>query len=174
MRSGPDPHLAVSKHTAVYQDHLKELPEAVKTCMVSCNTGRCPAEVMVVVIDQRRRLLPHPIRALARTGRQQHSVKVVALPAQLDETNAALTKAELMAAAASYPDVVVADMSQTTCCDWAGAGALVSAFGFAAANGTQLRIVLTDETVRRVLSLNGLDRIIPMYADVTLASGAPW
>jgi anti-anti-sigma factor len=125
-----------------------------------------------VVVHQRRRLLPHPPRARARIGRQW-PILVVALPAQLDETNAAEVRAELVAAVASRPHVLIADMTQTRWCDWAGAGALASAFGRSTAAGTQLRLVLTDETVRRVLSLNGLDSVIPVYADVALASAAP-
>jgi anti-anti-sigma factor len=140
--------------------------------MVSCGTGICPTEVVVVVAHQRRRLLPHPVRARSRIGRQW-PVVVVGIPAQLDETNAALVKAELIAAATSRPHILVVDMSLTRWCDWAGAGALASAFGHATAAGTQLRLVLTDQTVRRVLSLNGLDRVIPVYADVTGASASP-
>jgi anti-anti-sigma factor len=125
-----------------------------------------------VVVHQHRRLLPHPPRARSRIGRQW-PVRVVALPAQLDETNAAVVKAELIAAVTSRPHVLIADMSQTRWCDWAGAGALAHAFGRATAAGTQLRLVLTDETVHRVLSLNGLDRLIPVYADVVMASATP-
>lgn len=162
----------MSNHTAVYQEPLKKIPEAVEACMLSRSTGNCSAEVTMAVVHHRRRLVPHPRRTWSRASRPS-PVLVVGLPAHLDETNAVVVKAELKAAAAARPHVVVADMSETTCCDWAGAGALVSAFSSAAAHGAQLRIVLTDETVRRVLSLNGLDRIIPIYADVALASDTP-
>jgi anti-anti-sigma factor len=98
---------------------------------------------------------------------------VVRLPAQVDESNAAVVKASLLAAADHRPDVLIADMSDTEWCDWAGAGALASAFSGALTGGTELRLVATDESVRRVISLNGLDRMMPVYRDVTAASSMP-
>jgi anti-anti-sigma factor len=98
---------------------------------------------------------------------------VVSLPAQLDESNAAAVKASLLAAADHRPNVLIADMSGTRWCDWAGAGALASTFSSALTGGTELRLVVTDEYVRRVISLNGLDRMMSVCADVTAASIAP-
>jgi anti-anti-sigma factor len=172
VRSGLATRLTVRNYTGLYQALLKEDPEDVHAGMVKRGKGSGPAEVIVVVVHQRRRLLPHPPRARLRLGRPW-PVLVVELPAHLDETNAALVKAELIAAAASRPHVLIVDLSQTKWCDWAGAGALAAVFGRATAAGTQLRLVLTDESVRRVLSLNGLDGVIPVYADVALASAAP-
>jgi anti-anti-sigma factor len=98
---------------------------------------------------------------------------VVRLPDQLDESNAADVKASLLAAADRRPHVLIADMSGTRWCDWAGAGALASAFSGALAAGTELRLVASDNSVRRVLSLNGLDRMMSVCWDVTAASLAP-
>jgi anti-anti-sigma factor len=126
----------------------------------------------VAVVQQGRRLLPHAPRGRSRVGRRW-PVLVVELPAHLDETNAAEARAELIAAAVSRPHILIADMSSTRWCDWAGAGALASAFSRATAGGTQLRLVLTDESVRRVLSVNGLDSVIPVYSDVAAASATP-
>lgn len=100
-------------------------------------------------------------------------VLVVRLPVQVDESNAAQIRAALMAAAEHRPRVLIADMSGTRWCDWAGAGALASTFCRAATSGTELRLVLTDESVRRVISLNGLDQLLPIFSDVTTASAAP-
>lgn len=97
-------------------------------------------------------------------------VVLVTLPAQLDETNAAEISAGLIAAAEGHPHVLVADMSRTRFCDWAGARALARAFSQATTGGTELRLVTASEAVRRVISLNGLDRVIPIYEDVTAAS----
>jgi anti-anti-sigma regulatory factor len=41
------------------------------------------------------------------------------------------------------------------------------------AGGTELRLVLTDESVRRVISVNGLDQVMPIFEDVTSASVPP-
>lgn len=150
-----------------------------------------------MVVHQRRRLMPQLSRTAspARPNGPPRPVKsrvrrapaataglwrlgscpalLIELPGQLDESNAAQIKADLVAAAERHPAVLVADMSGTRWCDWAGAGALAAAFGRATAAGTQLRLVLTDESVRRVLSVNGLDRLIPVYADVATASAKP-
>jgi anti-anti-sigma factor len=99
-------------------------------------------------------------------------VVLVILPAQVDESNAAAIRTALMAAAEDRPRVLIADMSGTRWCDWAGAGALASILGRAASRGTELRLVVTDESVRRVISLNGLDQLLTVFADVTTAVAA--
>jgi hypothetical protein len=40
------------------------------------------------------------------------------------------------------------------------------------ASGAQLRLVVTNPSVRRVLTLNGLDRLIPIYPFLTAATAA--
>jgi anti-anti-sigma factor len=78
-----------------------------------------------------------------------------------------------MAAVARHPLVVIADMSRTRSCDWAGARALASAFSRATTGGTELRLVTASAAVRRVISLNGLDRLMPVFEDVTTAASSP-
>jgi PAS domain S-box-containing protein len=60
-------------------------------------------------------------------------------------------------------------------CDHAGADAVARAYQRAAASGTQLRLVVTAPIVRRVLSINGLDRLIPIYPSLqaAIAAAAP-
>jgi anti-anti-sigma factor len=101
------------------------------------------------------------------------STLLVTLPVQFDESSAAEVKADLLAAAERRPHVLIADMSRTLRCDWAGAEALAGTFGRAAAGGTELRLVLADESVRRVISLNGLDQLIAVYGDVAAARATP-
>lgn len=100
-------------------------------------------------------------------------VVLVTLPARLDESNAAEVGAGLAAAAEGHPHVLIADMSRTRSCDWAGARALAGAFQQATTGGTELRLVTVSETVRRVISLNGLDRLLPIFDDVMTASATP-
>ena len=110
-------------------------------------------------------------RSLAGSGRPEYpAALLVTLPAQVDESNAAEVRADLAAAAEHRPHVLIADMSATRWCDWAGAGALASTFRRAATGGTQLRLVLTDQSVRRVIAVNGLDQVLPIFEDVTTAS----
>jgi anti-anti-sigma factor len=100
-------------------------------------------------------------------------VVLVTLPARLDESNAAEIGAGLAAAAEGHPQVLIADMSRTRSCDWAGARALACAFRQATTGGTELRLVTASEAVRRVMSLNGLDQLMPIFEDVTAASSRP-
>lgn len=100
-------------------------------------------------------------------------VVLVTLPVRLDEANAARVRAGLLAEADRHPRVLIADMSRTRSCDWAGADALASTFSQTMAGGTELRLVVTSESVRRVISLNGLDQLLPIFEDVTAASALP-
>lgn len=100
-------------------------------------------------------------------------IVLVTLPAQLNETNAAEISATLTAAMHGRPELLIADMSGTKSCDWAGARTLASAFSQATAGGTELRLVTASDAVRRVISLNGLDQLMPVFDDVTTASLTP-
>lgn len=53
-----------------------------------------------------------------------------------------------------------------------GAEALARAHHRAAANGTQLRLVVTADPVRRVLSFSGLDLLVSVYPTVEAAVAA--
>ena|SRR5215475_10166376 len=100
-------------------------------------------------------------------------VVLVRLPVRLDESNADAISAGLAAAAEGRPHVLIADMSRTRFCDWAGARALATAFSHATTGGTELRLVTASDAVRRVISLNGLDRLMRIFEDVTSASVVP-
>ena len=120
----------------------------------------------------RRRSAAGPAAPSSRPAGLPWPTVVARLPAYLDESNAAAVRASLLAASEHGPRLLIADMSATRWCDWAGAGALASAFGGALAAGTELRLVVTDESVRRVISLNGLDRMMSVYRDLTDAWAA--
>jgi anti-sigma B factor antagonist len=148
-----------------------------------------------MAIIQRQWTLPSPPRRRSRTAcdrqrgaptAREHAapaapsragppwrILLIALPAHVDESNAAQVRTDLLTAVEDRPHVLVADLSGTRWCDWAGAGALASAFRRAAAGGTELRLVLTDPSVRRVISVNGLDRLMPVYESVPAASAVP-
>ncbi len=76
----------------------------------------------------------------------------------------------MLAAVGRARRALIADMSGTAWCDWAGTGVIASVFARAAAAGIELRLVVRDESMRRVLSLNGIDRIMPIYRDMTTAA----
>ena len=90
-------------------------------------------------------------------------------------SNAGQIREELLTVINRGAATLIADMTATLLCDHAGADAVVRAYQRALANGTQLRLVVTAHIVRRVLSLNGLDRFIPIYPclEAAIAAGAP-
>ncbi len=124
--------------------------------------------------------MPHPCPAAAMdqdgypvrwTGRQA----VVTLPQHMDESNAGQIREELLLVINRGATELIADLTQTDSCDHTGAEAVAHAYQRAAAAGTQLQLVVTAPAVRRVLTLNGLDRLIPVYPSLAaaIATGAP-
>jgi anti-sigma B factor antagonist len=88
-------------------------------------------------------------------------VPVVAAPEDIDITNAAGLRAALVQAASLGHGTFVVDMSRTQFCDTAGIHALVAAHKRARAGGGQLVLVVVGSPVLRILSITGLDRVIP-------------
>jgi anti-anti-sigma factor len=68
--------------------------------------------------------------------------------------------------------VLIADMTGTASCDHAGADAIARACQRAGISGTQVRLVATALGVRRVLSIEGLDRMVPIYPTLEAAVAA--
>jgi anti-sigma B factor antagonist len=97
---------------------------------------------------------------------------VVTLPGHIDASNAGQVSEQLLSVINRGATELIADMTATASCDHAGADAVVRVYQRAAANGTQLRLVITAQIVRRVLSLNGLDRVIPVYPSLEAATAA--
>jgi anti-anti-sigma factor len=100
---------------------------------------------------------------------------VVALPEHIEVSNAGLIREQLLSVINRGAATLIADMTVTVSCDHAGADAVVRAYQRAAVSGTQLRLVVTAPLVRRMLSLNGLDRLVSIYPslEAAIAAGAP-
>lgn len=100
---------------------------------------------------------------------------VVALGEHIDVSNAGQLSEQLLLLVNRGAAELIVDMSATVSCDYAGADAVVRAYQRAAANGTQLRLVVAAAMVRRVLAVNGLDRLIPVYPSLgaAVAAAAP-
>jgi anti-anti-sigma factor len=78
---------------------------------------------------------------------------VVTLPEHVDGSNASQIAEELLSVIDRGPAELIADMTGTLSCDDAGADAMVRAYQRAAVNGTQLRLVITAQVVRRLLTV---------------------
>jgi anti-sigma B factor antagonist len=97
------------------------------------------------------------------------SQAVVTLPEHIDLSNAGQIREQLLSVINRGATVLIADMTATLSCDHAGADTVVRAYQRAVISGTQLRLVITGEIVRRVLTVNGLDRLIPIYLSLDAA-----
>ena len=97
------------------------------------------------------------------------------LPEQIDVSNAGQIREELLVVINRGAAALIADMTATLSCDHAGADAVVRAYQRALVSGTQLRLVVTAPIVQRVLGINGLDRLIPIYPtlEAAIAGGTP-
>jgi anti-sigma B factor antagonist len=102
------------------------------------------------------------------TGQQA----VVALPEHIDVSNASEVREELLWVINRGATALIADMTATLSCDQSGADAIMRAYQRALASGTELRLVVTAQIVRRMLGINGLDRLIPVYPFVEAATAA--
>lgn len=102
------------------------------------------------------------------TGRQA----AVRLPEHVDVSNAGQIREELLSVINRGANALIVDMTPTVSCDHAGAEAMVRAYQRALVSGTQMRLVVTAPIVRRVLGVNGLDRLIPMYPSLEAAAAA--
>ena len=100
---------------------------------------------------------------------------IVRLPDHVDLSNAGPVGEELLAVINRGAAALIVDMTATTSCDHDGAEALVRAYLRVVASGRQLRLVAPAQVVRRVLSLNGLDPLVPAYPcrEAAIAAGPP-
>lgn len=94
---------------------------------------------------------------------------LVTLPGHLDHSSAGQVCEQLLLVIDRGVTVLIADMTATVSCDSSGADALASASRRADASGTQLRLAVTAEPVREVLTQTGLDRLVPVYPTVAAA-----
>jgi len=104
------------------------------------------------------------------TGRRA----IVSFPEQVDISNVDQLRDRLLSVINRGATVLIADMTSTVSCDHAAVDAIARACQRAAASGTQLRLVVAAPLVRRVLSIEGLDRLVSIYPllDAALAAGS--
>lgn len=88
---------------------------------------------------------------------------LVPLPEHMSSANAEQVRRRLLSAIDRGAAVLVADLTATLSCDSSGAGALLDAYLRSVAVGTELRLVVTAEAVRRALRLGGLAHLALMF-----------
>lgn len=97
---------------------------------------------------------PYPVRW---TGQR---TAVVGLPEHMGLSNSAEIHSELLSVINRGASVLIADMTATVSCDHFGTDAVARAYQRAVSRGTDLRLVVTSQSVRRMLSIGGFDRLV--------------
>jgi anti-sigma B factor antagonist len=97
---------------------------------------------------------------------------VMRLPAEIDMANAERVGEQLCSAITRGAAVVIADLTSTVFCDSAGARQFVLAHNYADTHGAQLRFVIPDRNMLRVLTLTGLDQLLSIYPSLDAAVSA--
>jgi anti-sigma B factor antagonist len=97
---------------------------------------------------------------------------VVALPVHMDASNAGQIREALLSVINGGAPALIAGMTATTSCDHAGADAVVRTFQLAVICGAEPRLLVTAEHVSRMLSLSGLDHLLPIYPSLESATAA--
>jgi anti-sigma B factor antagonist len=93
-------------------------------------------------------------------------VRVVAVPEEIDITNAAWLRLALLEAAADTCPTLVVDMMRTRFCDSAGLDVLVDAHKRVRAEGGEVLLALSGAAVLRILSITGIDQVIPVFTSL--------
>jgi anti-sigma B factor antagonist len=94
----------------------------------------------------------------------QATPAIVVLPAEIDVTNSEQVLAQLAAALTPGVPLVIADMTSTVFCDTSGVRTLVEANNRAQTDNIGFRIAIPPGgSVRRVLELTGIIRVLPVY-----------
>ncbi len=91
------------------------------------------------------------------------ALTVVTFPAEIDMATAGAIGEQVAAALAPGVHAVIADMTATTFCDSAGINMLIRAKKRATARGAELRLLLPCPNVLRVLKIQGVDAVLPIY-----------
>jgi anti-anti-sigma factor len=97
---------------------------------------------------------------------------VVAFPGHVDISNVDQLRDRLLAVINRGAAVLIADMTGTVSCDHAGVEAIARACQRAGISGTQVRLAVTAPAVRRVLVIEGLDRLVSIYPTLKAATAA--
>jgi anti-sigma B factor antagonist len=87
---------------------------------------------------------------------------IVTPPSEVDVGNADQFGAALAAAGRDHATLIV-DMTSTEFCDSSGLSALAAALCRAQAAGGDLRLVVGNSSVRKVLALTGMDSVCVMF-----------
>jgi anti-anti-sigma factor len=97
---------------------------------------------------------------------------IVSFPEDVSVANAGQLRDQLLSVINRGAAVLIGDMTSTVSCDHSAVDALARAYQRATVSGTQLRLVVPVSVIRRVLSIEGLDRLMSIYPTLEAAIAA--
>jgi len=98
---------------------------------------------------------------------------VVTMPAEIDLANCDQVHAALVRAVESGPAVVIADLTGTSYCGYAGTATLVNVHVRAAESGGRLRLAVPALQARLIRKIAGTRHSLDCYPDLTAALAGP-
>jgi anti-anti-sigma regulatory factor len=98
---------------------------------------------------------------------------VVSLPAHIDLATCTRVQAALMRAVYAGPEVVIADLTRTDFCGYAGTETLARVQALAAEAGVQLRVAAAPPNARLIAQIAGPGHRLDLYPDLTAALAGP-
>jgi anti-anti-sigma factor len=98
---------------------------------------------------------------------------IIAFPERIDVSNVDLLRDRLLSVINRGPGVLIADLTATRSCDHAAVDAIARACQRAAVSGIQFRLAVATSVIRRVLGIEGLDRLVPIYPSREAAARPP-
>ena len=112
--------------------------------------------------------MPDDLFPVRWAGRQA----IVTFPAHIGVSNASQLSDRLLAVINRGAEVLVGDLTGTLSCDHSAVAALARACQRAAIGGTRVQLVVTAPAVRRVLAIEEVDRLVPIYPSLEAATAA--
>ena len=97
---------------------------------------------------------------------------MVRLPAEIDMANAQDVGEQLRSPFTRGAAVVIADLTPTVFCDSSGARQFVLSHNYADAHDAQMRFVIPDRNMLRVLTVTGIDQLLSIYPSLDAAISA--
>jgi PAS domain S-box-containing protein len=97
---------------------------------------------------------------------------IVTFPAHIGVSNASQLSDRLLAVINRGAEVLVGDLAGTLSCDHTAVAAVARACQRAAIGGTRVQLVVTAPAVRRVLAIEEVDRLVPIYPSLEAATAA--
>jgi anti-sigma B factor antagonist len=125
-----------------------------------------PAEVMMTTTERQTSTGSSGDRSRPRFSCQhltRQGLAIVELRGGIDLETAPTVRAVLLTALRRASGVLLIEMSQVSHVDSTGLGALVAAHRRAEALGREVGLVAPPRTVRKLLTITGLDRLFPLH-----------